>query len=96
MFTFPAALETAKTVTEYLDGWGCDISGVRTWEALPKQAQAYVEYIEKAIGCHIGYVSVGAERDPYRKRGVGAWHRIDKEKIRQRLPLRKPNGEKCP
>ena len=68
VFPFPAALETAKPVTEYLDGWGCDISGVRTWEALPKQAQAYVEYIEKAIGCHIGYVSVGAERDAYIKR----------------------------
>ena len=62
-FPFPAALETAKPVTEYLDGWGCDISGARTWEELPKQAQAYVEYIEKAIGCHIGYVSVGAERE---------------------------------
>ena len=68
VFPFPAALETAKPVTEYLDGWGCDISGVRTWEALPKQAQAYVEYIEKSIGCHIGYVSVGAERDAYIKR----------------------------
>lgn len=67
-FPFPAALETAKPVTEYLDGWGCDISGARTWEELPKQAQAYVEYIEKAIGCHIGYVSVGAERDAYIKR----------------------------
>ena len=68
VFPFPAALETAKPVTEYLDGWGCDISGARTWEELPKQAQAYVEYIEKAIGCHIGYVSVGAERDAYIKR----------------------------
>ena len=68
VFPFPAALETAKPVTEYLDGWGCDISGARTWEELPKQAQAYVEYIEKTIGCHIGYVSVGAERDAYIKR----------------------------
>ena len=49
-------------------GWDCDISGVRTWEDLPKQAQAYVEYLEQAIGCHIGYVSVGPERDAYIKR----------------------------
>ena len=67
-FPFPAALAEAKPVIEYLEGWGCDISGVRTWEDLPKQAQAYVEYLEQAIGCHIGYVSVGPERDAYIKR----------------------------
>ncbi|MBO7600663.1 MAG: adenylosuccinate synthetase, partial [Lachnospiraceae bacterium] len=27
------------------------------------KAREYVEYIEKNIGCHIGYVSVGAARD---------------------------------
>lgn len=62
-FPFPAALEFAKPVVEYLDGWKCDISGIRKWEDLPIQAQQYVEYVEKAIGCHIGYVSVGPERD---------------------------------
>ncbi len=62
-FPFPTALNDAKPVVEYLDGWKCDISGVRKWEDLPVQAQQYVEYIEKAIGCHIGYVSVGPERD---------------------------------
>ncbi len=67
-FPFPAALADATSVMEYMDGWCCDISGVRTWEALPKAAQKYVEYIEQAIGCHIGYVSVGPERDAYIKR----------------------------
>lgn len=67
-FPFPAALGESQPVVEYLEGWGCDISGVRTWEDLPKQAQAYVEYIEQAVGCHIGYVSVGPERDAYIKR----------------------------
>ena len=62
-FPFPCLLDDAKPVTEYLEGWKCDISGVRTWEALPKAARDYVEYIENAIGCHIGYVSVGPERD---------------------------------
>ena len=46
-----------------LPGWKCDISGVRAWEDLPKEARDYVEYVEKAIGCPITYVSVGAERD---------------------------------
>ena len=67
-FPFPAALAEARPVIEYLDGWACDISGVRTWEALPPQARAYVEYIEQAVGCPIGYVSVGPERDEYIRR----------------------------
>ena len=62
-FPFPAVLSEAKPVIEYMEGWKCDISGARKWEDLPGAAQKYVEYIEQAIGCHIGYVSVGPERD---------------------------------
>ena len=62
-FPFPALLETAQPVIEYMDGWSCDISGVRSWEALPPAARRYVAFIEQQIGCHIGYVSVGPERD---------------------------------
>lgn len=62
-FPFPTALDDAKPVTEYLDGWECDISGARTWEELPVNARKYVEYIERQIGCPVKYVSVGAERD---------------------------------
>ena len=36
---------------------------MRRWEDLPRAAQEYVLYIEKAVGCRIGYVSVGPERD---------------------------------
>ena len=62
-FPFPALLEQAKPVMEYRPGWQCDISGARTWEQLPQAARDYVAYVEQAIGCPIGYVSVGAERD---------------------------------
>ena len=62
-FPFPAVLPEAKPVVEYMDGWKCDISGVRKWEDLPEAARKYVEYVERQIGCHIGYVSVGPERD---------------------------------
>ena len=62
-FPFPVCLQDAKPVVEYVDGWQCDISKARSWEDLPENARKYVEYVEKAIGCHIGYVSVGAERD---------------------------------
>ncbi len=62
-FPFPSLLNSAEPVTEYLDGWREDITGVRRFEDLPKAAQDYVLYIEKQIGCHIKYVSVGPERD---------------------------------
>ena len=64
-FPFPAALAEAAPVVTEMEGWNCDISGVRRWEDLPEAARQYVEYIEAQIGCHIRYVSVGAERDAY-------------------------------
>lgn len=62
-FPFVSDLDYAKPVIEYLDGWKEDISKIRKFEDLPKAAQDYVLYIEKEINCHIGYVSVGPERD---------------------------------
>jgi adenylosuccinate synthase len=62
-FPFPSLLNDAKAVITYMDGWKTDISGCRKWEELPKAAQDYVLYIEKAIECPIKYVSVGPERD---------------------------------
>ena len=62
-FPFPAALEDCKPVIETVKGWKKDISGVRTWEDLPEEAKAYVQMIEKAIGCPIRWVSVGPERE---------------------------------
>ena len=68
--SFPtgARLERAKPVYEYHEGWKQDISGCRSFEELPENARAYVEYIEKAMGCPIKYVSVGAEREAYLER----------------------------
>lgn len=62
------ALAKAKPVYEYVDGWNEDISGCRKFEDLPVNAQKYVEMIEKAVGCPIKYVSVGAGRDEYIER----------------------------
>ena len=62
-FPFPVLLDRAKPVMEYMPGWQCDISGARRWEDLPEAARRYVEYVERAIGCPIGYVSVGPERE---------------------------------
>ena len=62
-FPFPTLQSSAKPVMEYMEGWKCDISGVRKWEDLPEAARNYVQYVEEKIGCRIGYVSVGPERD---------------------------------
>lgn len=62
-FPFPALLPEAKPIEITMPGWNCDISSARKWEDLPEAAQKYVEYIEREIGCHIGYVSVGPERE---------------------------------
>lgn len=62
-FPFPNLLYGAEAVTEYMDGWGRDISSARKWEDLPEQARAYVSFIEEAVGCPITYVSVGPERE---------------------------------
>ncbi len=58
-------LNRAKPIYEYLDGWKCDISGARKLSDLPQAAINYVQFIEKAVGCPVQYVSVGAERDSY-------------------------------
>ena len=56
-------LDDAQPVIKQMEGWHCDISGVRKYEDLPAQTRAYVEYLERAVGCRIKYISVGPERD---------------------------------
>ncbi len=68
-FPFPDSLDTAEPCYEYLDGWKCDISCVRTWEGLPVQAQEYVNFIEETLKCPVTYISVGPERDSIIRRG---------------------------
>ena len=56
-------LKRAKPVYEYLDGFKTDISGCRKESDLPPAAAAYVDFIEKAVGCPVRYISVGPERE---------------------------------
>ena len=53
----------ARPVYEFLDGWGEDISGCRSFEDLPKNAQAYVEALEEMSGAPFWAVGVGPGRD---------------------------------
>ncbi len=56
-------LDDAQPVIKELPGWHCDITSVRKYEDLPAETRAYVEYLEKAVGCRIKYISIGPERD---------------------------------
>lgn len=64
--TLPASQEDvqkAVPIYEQLDGWNCDITGCRSFEELPMQAQAYIERLEELAGIPIRIVSVGPDRD---------------------------------
>jgi adenylosuccinate synthase len=53
----------AKPVYEELPGWTEDISGARSIEDLPPNAQAYVRYLEELSCAPISAIGVGQDRD---------------------------------
>ncbi|HET6168502.1 MAG TPA: adenylosuccinate synthase [Marmoricola sp.] len=53
----------ATPVYEFFDGWGEDISGCRTFEDLPKNAQVYVQALEDMSGAPFWAVGVGPGRE---------------------------------
>ena len=64
-FPNPTKLDRCKPVIEYLPSWKGkgEIRGVTEYDKLPKEAQDYVEFIEKEIGVHVSIVSTGPVRD---------------------------------
>lgn len=57
-----AKLARCKPVLIELDGWKEDISEVKSFDALPEVAKAYVRKIEEVTGVKVGVISVGADR----------------------------------
>ena len=53
----------AKPVYEYFDGWKEDISGCRSFDDLPKNAQVYVRALEEMSGAPFWAVGVGPGRE---------------------------------
>ncbi|MGX5692735.1 adenylosuccinate synthase [Dermacoccus abyssi] len=53
----------AKPVYEMLPGWNADITGCRTFEELPENAQRYIEFVEQQIGARVSVIGVGPGRD---------------------------------
>ena len=62
-------LDRVEPVVTMLPGWNQDISGCQSWEELPKEAKAYVEFLEKELGHEIQFVSTGAEREKFVLKG---------------------------
>lgn len=62
-------LDSYEPVVEYLPGWEHDISNCKSWEQLPENAKAYVNYIEKRMKYQIEFISTGAERNQYLLKG---------------------------
>ena len=53
----------AKPVYEEMPGWKCDISGCKTYEELPKEAKAYIEFLEQLSGVRVSLIAVGPDRN---------------------------------
>ena len=68
-FPVPPLLEHAKPVFTTLPGWKCAIRGITDYDALPANAQAYVDFLEKEIGVPIKLVSTGPKRHEIAQRG---------------------------
>ena len=62
-------LDRVQPVVTLLPGWNKDISGCKSWDALPTAAKQYVEFLEKQLGHEIQFVSTGAEREKFVLKG---------------------------
>jgi adenylosuccinate synthase len=56
-------IERVTVSYEELPGWCQDISGVRSFEDLPPNAQRFLRALEERVKCRIGGFSVGPERE---------------------------------
>jgi adenylosuccinate synthase len=55
--------EAIEPVYETLPGWRKSTAGITTFEKLPPQARAYLDFIATQTGATIGMVSTGPDRD---------------------------------
>ncbi|MBE0417694.1 MAG: adenylosuccinate synthase [Coriobacteriia bacterium] len=53
----------ARPIYEELPGWQEDITGCRTFEELPKNAKAYIEFLEDLAEVPVSIIAVGPERE---------------------------------
>ncbi len=56
-------LNRCQPLYETFPGWSSDTSKVKSFRDLPKNARAYLNYIEKALGIPVVMISVGKDRE---------------------------------
>lgn len=61
-FPVTRLLKDAKPVYTTLPGWKCDIRGITDESKLPKEALAYVDFIEQELGVPVKMFSTGPKR----------------------------------
>jgi adenylosuccinate synthase len=55
-------VEDVKPIYETLEGWDEELLACRSRADLPAAAQRYLDRIESEVGCRVGVVSVGPDR----------------------------------
>ena len=55
--------ELCEPIYETLPGWKQDISKCTTWDELPENCKAYVKRFGEVVGCPVGSVGVGPDRE---------------------------------
>jgi adenylosuccinate synthase len=58
----PTRLEDFTPEYEEFSGWRQEVSAIREWASLPREARSYLERIEALLGVPIRWISVGPER----------------------------------
>ncbi|KAI1252657.1 hypothetical protein MGN70_004860 [Eutypa lata] len=70
--SFPAdmdLLDRVEVVYHELEGWNKPTTSAKVYYDLPKQARAYIEYIEEFVGVKIAWIGTGPSRDDMIFRG---------------------------
>ncbi len=59
----PIGLERCKPIFEELPGWTEDLTGIRTFDALPLTVQRFIDRVAELAETKIGMISVGPDRE---------------------------------
>ncbi|RYO96832.1 hypothetical protein DL765_011405 [Monosporascus sp. GIB2] len=73
--SFPAdigLLERVEVVYHEMEGWNKPTTSAKAYYDLPKQARAYVEFIEEFVGVKVAWIGTGPGRDDMILRGPKA------------------------
>lgn len=56
-------LEAVEPVYETFPGWQASTAGITTYADLPEKARAYIDRLTELVGCGIGLISTGPDRN---------------------------------